>query len=62
MPKSELVHKPEYQEVSLEEFRNNLAELANRAGYGRERLVITRNGKRLAALVSIDDLERLPAA
>ena len=61
MPNTESSHKPNYQEVTLEEMRTNLSDLAMRAGYGGERLVITRHGKPVAALVSIADLKQLPA-
>jgi len=44
MPNTESSHKPSYQEVTLEEMRTNLSDLAMRAGYGGERLVITRHG------------------
>src|SRR6185312_6653657 len=61
MPKADASHKPRYEEVTIEDVRTNLGDLANRVGYGGERLVITRHGKPVAALVSIADLERLPA-
>ena len=38
---------------------HGFSELLNRAGYGRERFVLTRRGRGVAALVSIADLERL---
>lgn len=47
--------------VSAEEARNQLAEILNRAAYGRERTVVTRRGKRIAAIVSVEDLELLEA-
>jgi len=47
--------------VSAEEARNQLAEILNRAAYGHERTVVTRRGKRIAAIVSIEDLELLEA-
>ena len=31
--------------------------MVNRAAYGKERLILTRRGKALAAIVPIDDLE-----
>ena len=39
--------------------RTMLGELANRAGYGSERIKLTRRGKVLCALVSAADLDRL---
>ena len=47
--------------VTAEEARNQLAEIINRAAYGHECTVITRRGKRVAAIVSIQDLELLEA-
>lgn len=41
--------------------REQLAELVNRAAYGHERIVLTRHGKDLAVLVSIEDLALLQA-
>jgi prevent-host-death family protein len=45
--------------MSAAEARENLAELINRVAYGDERIVLTRHGKALVAMVSIDDLEAL---
>lgn len=41
------------------EMRENLAEVLNRAAYGQERIVVTRHGKALVAVVPIADLEEL---
>ncbi len=48
--------------MSAEDARNQFADLINRAAYGRERTVVTRRGKRVAAIVSVEDLEFLEAA
>jgi prevent-host-death family protein len=45
--------------VTAAEARNQLSELINRAAYGRERIVLTRRGKQLAALVPMEDVELL---
>lgn len=45
--------------ISATEARSILGELLARVGYGRERFVLERRGKPLAALVNIDDLRRL---
>lgn len=45
--------------MSAAEARENLAELINRVAYGDERIVLTRHGKALVAMVPIDDLEAL---
>jgi prevent-host-death family protein len=42
--------------VTTKEAREQLSELVNRAAYGRERILLTRRGKGVAALVSLDDL------
>jgi prevent-host-death family protein len=39
--------------------RDRLAELVNRAAYGKERLVLGRRGKAMVALVPVEDLEAL---
>ncbi len=47
--------------MSISEARQNLAELVNRAAYRRERIALGRRGKRVAAIVSAEDLELLEA-
>lgn len=46
--------------MSTVEARENFAELINCAAYGKKRIVLTRRGKPLAAVVSIADFEQLP--
>ncbi|NEY35482.1 type II toxin-antitoxin system prevent-host-death family antitoxin [Streptomyces sp. PRKS01-65] len=46
-------------EIPVTQARAELADLINRVVYGGERVVVTRHGKPLVALVSADDLERL---
>ncbi|MFI6644090.1 type II toxin-antitoxin system Phd/YefM family antitoxin [Streptomyces sp. NPDC050504] len=48
-------------EIPVTQARAELAELINRVVYGGERVVLTRHGKPLVALVSAADLERLEA-
>lgn len=48
-------------EIPVTQARAALADLINRVVYGRERVVVTRHGKPLVALVSAADLERLEA-
>ena len=45
----------------IAELRNNLGEAVNRAAYGGERVILTRRGKGVVALVSLDDLATLEA-
>ena len=45
--------------VTSEEVRLNLGELINRVRYGNERVRVTRRGKPVMALVTIEDLELL---
>lgn len=42
--------------VSTKEARDQLSELINRVAYGKERIVLTRRGKELAVIVSLEDL------
>ncbi|WP_328540012.1 type II toxin-antitoxin system Phd/YefM family antitoxin [Streptomyces sp. NBC_00344] len=49
-------------EIPVTQARAELADLINRVVYGGERVVVTRHGKPLAALVSAADLERLEKA
>ncbi|MEU4210907.1 type II toxin-antitoxin system Phd/YefM family antitoxin [Streptomyces sp. NPDC026206] len=46
-------------EIPVTQARAELAELINRVVYGGERVVVTRHGKPLVALVSAADLQRL---
>ncbi|GIH28399.1 antitoxin [Acrocarpospora phusangensis] len=49
------------EEIPVTQARAVFAELVNRVVYGGERIVMTRHGKPLVALVSAADLERLQA-
>ena len=50
---------PPMSAVTTVEARSQLSEILNRAAYGRERVVLTRRGKPIAAVISIDDLRAL---
>jgi prevent-host-death family protein len=43
--------------ISTVEAREKFSEVVNRAAFGQERIVLTRRGKALAAVVPIEDLE-----
>ncbi len=45
--------------ISTLEARKNLAEVINSAQYGKERIILTRHGKEVAGIISIDDLNLL---
>ncbi len=47
---------------STTQARDELADLVNAVAYRGERVVLTRRGKAVAALVPIDDLQALEAA
>ena len=47
--------------VTTAEARDNFSDLLNRAAYGKERVVLTRRGRALAALVPLDDVALLEA-
>ena len=47
--------------VSTVEARGNLSEVLNRAAYGKERVVLARRGRPLAAVVSMEDVAVLEA-
>ncbi|MFF9896138.1 type II toxin-antitoxin system Phd/YefM family antitoxin [Streptomyces longispororuber] len=49
-------------EIPVTQARAELADLINRVVYGGERVVVTRHGKPLVALVSAEDLRRLDEA
>ena len=45
--------------VTAEQARNQFGDIISKAAYGRERTIVTRRGKRFAAIISIEDLEIL---
>ena len=45
--------------ISTAEARKNFADIVNKVAYGKEPVVLTRRGQKIAALVSIDELELL---
>ena len=45
--------------VTAAEARENFSDVLNRAAYGRERIVVTRRGKPVAAIVPPEDLALL---
>ena len=49
----------EIREVAIRAARRRFADLVNRVSYRGERTVLTRNGKRLAAVVPLRDLRKL---
>jgi prevent-host-death family protein len=48
-------------EIPVTQARAEFADLVNRVVYGGERVVVTRHGRPLVALISAADLERLEA-
>src|SRR3972149_2700314 len=47
--------------ISTARARNQFSEIVNRAAYGKERIALTRRGKRFVAVVPIEDVELLEA-
>lgn len=45
--------------ISTAEARHQFAELINQSAFGKERIILTRRGKKLCALVPIEVLEQL---
>lgn len=45
--------------LSTAEAREQFSDVINRAAYGKERIVLTRRGKALVAVVPIEDVELL---
>ncbi|MCX5674096.1 MAG: type II toxin-antitoxin system Phd/YefM family antitoxin [Planctomycetota bacterium] len=48
-------------EIAVADVRKNLSDAVNRVAYGKERLILKRRGKGVAALVPIEDLEAIEA-
>ncbi len=47
--------------VPVHQARRGLADLINRAAYGRERILLYRRGRAVAAIVSVKDVQMLEA-
>jgi prevent-host-death family protein len=47
------------REITTRQAREDFSDELNRVAFGGERLVLTRRGKKLAAVVPISDLEQL---
>lgn len=45
--------------IAVADARNTLSDVVNRVAYGKERVVLTRHGREVAALVPIEDLALL---
>jgi prevent-host-death family protein len=45
--------------MAIKDFRDDMADPINRAAYSGERVILTRRGQGIAALVSMDDLALL---
>ncbi len=45
--------------MAISKLRSNFAEVFNQVAYGKERVIILREGNCLAALVPLDDLRRI---
>jgi prevent-host-death family protein len=50
---------PETRKYTTGEARDQFADLVNQAAFGSERVVLTRHGKDIAALVPMSDLDLL---
>lgn len=48
-----------HEQVTAGALRSSLSDLLNRTAFGGERLVVTRHGKAIAAMITADDLELL---
>lgn len=48
-------------DVTTVELRENLSDAINKAAFGKERVVVTRRGKKLVGIVPYEDIELLEA-
>jgi prevent-host-death family protein len=48
-------------EFSFSDARSHLTEIANHVAYKGERIMVTRKGRKIFAIISIEDLEALEA-
>jgi len=49
------------RDMSTVELRGNLSEVVNRAAFGKERVVLTRRGRKVAGIVPFEDVKLLEA-
>lgn len=49
------------EEIGMDTLRDALTDVVGRASFANERFVVTRNGKPIAGLIGVKDLERLLA-
>ena len=47
------------ERIGIAEIKRNISILVNRVAFGRERILLTSRGKAKAALVSLEDLQKL---
>lgn len=47
--------------LSSSEARQHFPEVVSKAAYGKKRIIVTRRGKRLAAIIPIEDLDLIEA-
>lgn len=45
--------------ITTADARKNFADIVNKVAYGKEPVVLTRRGQKIAALISIDELQLL---
>jgi prevent-host-death family protein len=50
-----------HRDMSTVELRRNLSDAVNRAAFGKERVVLTRRGRKLAGIVPFEDVQLLEA-
>ncbi len=48
-------------QVNTVDARNQFSEIINRAAFGKERMILTRRGKEIVAVVPIEDVKLLEA-
>lgn len=58
---SDILYKRDCMNISVADIRARLADVLNRVAYRGERVVLERRGKGVAAIVPLEDLERLEA-
>ncbi|MBA3308231.1 MAG: type II toxin-antitoxin system Phd/YefM family antitoxin [Chloroflexi bacterium] len=50
---------PATKAISVTDARDDFAELVNRVAYGKDRVIISRRGRKLAAIVPVSDVALL---
>lgn len=47
------------EKITTTKARDSFADIISKIAFGKERIILTRNGREIAAIISVEDLENL---